>query len=165
MQSSGGEELLKPTMIIRPPSTGPISVPAANKSENPEMAILRLERQIIEAQVQKQIAFAHQNGKASELKQLIVMSGPMDVSVSRSAKPPVTPEGKVALIGLPDSEVVGRSVEEFFGAPMTPEREKALLDTVKTNLADGKASSNVDVRIAGWWPNEGVMAVTVVPRS
>ena len=63
-----------------------------------------------------------------------------------------------------EGAVVGKSLEQFFGAPMTPEREKALLENVKSQLA-GKDKPQMDVRIAGWWPDEGVMAVSVVPRG
>ena len=155
---------LKPTMVIKPPGSGPIQVPANDAQRQQELAILELERQLVEQQVRRQIAAAHQQGDASQLKRLIVLNGPMDASVSRAAKPPVESQNnqKVVLLGLSDAEVA-KSVESFFGAPLTPESEKAILETVKAQLAEGtEGGKPMQVRVAGWWPEEGVMAVSVV---
>ena len=123
-----------------------------------------MERNLIEEQARRQIAEAAKRGNATDLKQLIVMLGPMDVKLSRAATPPVTPDGKLAIIGLKSDEKVGKSLEQFFGAPLTPDREKELLATVKSQLA-GKGQEPMNVSVAGWWPKEGVMAVSLVPRS
>jgi hypothetical protein len=158
--------LEKPSAIIKPPVSGPIVVPmqAPVVDAAREQAILEAERRVIEEEVQKQILFAQAIGNPSLLKQLILMAGPVDTAVSRAAKPPAAPAGTVAIIGLEKDAVVGKNLEQFFGAPMTSDREKALLEMVKKQLA-GKDKRLVDVRIAGWWPDEGVMAVSVVPRG
>ncbi|OAI56600.1 hypothetical protein AYO49_03955 [Verrucomicrobiaceae bacterium SCGC AG-212-N21] len=163
-----------PTMVIKPPASGPIVVPprmieprmiAPRMVEvTNEETILQLERRLIEEQVRRRIAVAYASGKASALKKLIVMSGPVDASVSRAAKPPKVAGGQVALVGLDKGTVVTKNLEQFFGAPMTPDREQELIDSVKSQLAD-KDMSKVDVHIAGWWPVEGVMAVSVVPKG
>lgn len=143
-------------------------VPVEQNDEVRELAILERERRLIEEQARHEIAIAYATGNASALKQVILMSGPVDAAVSRAAKPPTVAEGRVALIGLEKDAVVGKNLEHFFGAPMTPDREKELLDAVKTQLAGNgkdKAKSGFQVRIAGWWPDEGVMAVSVMPES
>ena len=161
--------LVKPSAVIRIPVSGTITVPAmrmpVEEDEGRVVAILELEHRLIEEQVRRQIAVAHASGNASALKQVIVMGGPVNSAVSRAAKPPTVAEGQVALIGLEKDAVVSKSLEHFFGAPMTPDREQELLDAVKSQFASGKDKTNFDVRIAGWWPNEGVMAVSVVPRG
>ena len=161
--------LVKPSAVIKPPVSAPITVPAmrvpAEDEENRVAAILELERRLMEEQVRRQIALAHANGNASALKQVIVMGGPVDAAVCRAAKPPTVAEGPVALIGLEKDTVVSKSLEHFFGAPMTPDREQELLDAVKSQFAAGKDKTDFEVRIAGWWPDEGVMAVSVVPRG
>jgi hypothetical protein len=158
--------LEKPSAIIKPPVSGPIVVPmqAPSVDATREQAILETERRVIEEEVQKQILFAQAIGNSSLLKQLILVAGPIDAAVCHAAKPPAAPAGAVALIGLEKDAVVGKNLEQFFGAPMTSDREKALLEMVKKQLA-GKDERLVDVRIAGWWPDEGVMAVSVVPRK
>jgi hypothetical protein len=158
--------LEKPSAIIKPPASGVIVVPmqAPVVDAAREQAILETERRVIEEEVQKQILFAQAIGNPSLLKQLILVAGPIDAAVCRAAKPPAAPAGAVAFIGLEKDAVVGKSLEKFFGAPMTSDREKALLELVKKQLA-GKDKPLVDVRIAGWWPDEGVMAVSVVPRG
>ncbi len=157
---SDGSALLKPTISIKPPGAALVAKPESAK----ELAIIEMERQIIEDQTHRMIAEASRLGNSSALKQIILMNGPVDAAISRAAKPPQAPAGKVSLIGLAKNEVVSKSVESFFGAPMTPESEKALLEMVKTQLVS-KEKPNVEVRVAGWWPNEGVMAVSVMPRS
>lgn len=159
--------LEKPSAIIKLPVGGVIVVPmqaAPAVDAAREQAILETERRVIEEEVQKQILFAQAIGNPSLLKQLILVAGPIDAAICRAAKPPAAPAGAVALIGLEKDAVVGKNLEQFFGAPMTSDREKALLEMVKKQLA-GKDKPLVDVRIAGWWPDEGVMAVSVVPRG
>jgi hypothetical protein len=158
--------LEKPSAIIKAPAIGLIVVPESpqNTTAAREAAILETERRVIEEEVQKQILFAYAIGNSSALKQLILLAGPVDAAISRAAKPPTAPDGALALIGLEEGAVVDKSLEQFFGAPMTPDREKALLENVKSQLA-GKDKPQMDVRIAGWWPAEGVMAVSVVPRG
>ena len=155
---------LTPTATIKPPATAPVTVPPHTAQEERELALLELERQVIESQARRQIAQAHAAGAASSLRQVIVMQGPVAASVSRAANPPAVTGGQVALIGLEKGAVAGKSLEQFFGAPMTPDREKALLDAVQSQLAT-KDRPKVEVRIAGWWPEQGVMAVSVVPKG
>ncbi len=159
---SGEAGVPKPSATIKPPSV-------AKATQGPqidarEQALLEMERSLIEEQARRQIAEAAKQGNATDLKQLIVMLGPMDVKLSHAAKPPVGPEGKLAIIGLKSNEKVGKSLEQFFGAPLTPEREKELLETVKTQLA-GQGREPMNVSVAGWWPKEGVMAVSLVPKG
>jgi hypothetical protein len=122
-----------------------------------EEAIKEMEREVLAAQAAKQ-------GNTVALRQLIVMQGPVDTKVFSPPKPPPTIEGKVAIIGLKHDDAVVKNLEQFFGVPMTTEREKELLETVKTQMA-GKNASGMDVKVAGWWPKEGVMAVALVPHS
>lgn len=158
--------LEKPSAIIKAPTGEVVVVPVTQHDidASRERAILEAERALIEKEVQKQILFAQAIGNPSMLKQLIVLAGPVDAAVSRAPKPPPAPDQAVALIGLDSDSVANKSLEHFFGAPMTSDCEKALMDTVRTQLA-GKDKPKVDVRIVGWWPDEGVMAVSVVPES
>lgn len=153
--------MLKPTVVIKPPTKG-----AAMKAPDSaaELAIIELERGIVEEQTHKLIAEATKTGKTTELKKLILMSGPIDPAISRALQPPTTGSNRVALIGLAPSEKVSQSVEQFFGVPVTSDSEKALIETVKSQLVS-KEKAGFDVRIAGWWPKEGVMAVSVVPKG
>jgi hypothetical protein len=153
---------LKPTTVIKPPSAGAQAVRAPESAA--ELAIIEMERGIVEDQTHKLIAEAARTGNSTALKKIILMSGPIDPAISRALKPPTSPANRVAVIGLAPSETVSRSVEQFFGFPVTPDSEKALLEAVKSQMA-AKDKSGVDVRIAGWWPKEGVMALSVVPRS
>lgn len=157
---------LAPNAIIRPPSKGPVTVSGPSKQQTAEKAILEMERQLIAAQARRQIAESLQNGNATELKQLIVVHGPMDTALSNAPKPPAADsESKVALIGLPNNDRATKSLEGFFGAPLTPEREKKLLETVKSQFANSKEMADMEVSIAGWWPEQGVMAVSVTPKG
>jgi hypothetical protein len=164
-----------PTMVIKPPVTAPVVVPPRMIEprviaprmvgvNNHEESILQMERRVIEEQVRRRIAVAYASGNARALKRLILMNGPVDSAVSRAEKPPKVDGGRVALVGLDKDAVVAKNLEQFFGAPMTPDREQELIDMVKLQLA-GKDNAKVDVHIAGWWPTEGVMAVCVVPKS
>ncbi len=158
--------LAKPSAIIKAPPSDVVVVPVSKQDIDAarERAILESERRLIEEEVQKQILFAQAIGNPSLLKKLILMAGPVDAAVSRAAKPPTAPEQPVALIGLEKDAVVGKNLEHFFGAPMTSDQEKALIDAVRSQLA-GKEGPRLNVHIAGWWPDEGVMAVSVVPES
>lgn len=158
----GSETLVKPTVIAKPPVSGPVAAPKDESA--PELALKAMEQALIEEQARKQVADAAKKGDTAALKQLIVMAGPVDAALLKSARPPVAPEGKVALIGIDGQARIGKSLDQFFGAPLTPEKEKQILDTVKSQLADGQ-SAGLEVKVAGWWPAEGVMAVTLVPRS
>jgi len=153
---------LKPTIIVKPPVSKPAATPKAETA--PELALAAMERALIEEQERKQIAASAKRGDAAALRQLIVMAGPVDAAMLKSPKPPVVPDGRVALIGIDGGKTVGKSLDQFFGAPLTPERERELLDTVKAQLAGGNPSA-MDVKVVAWWPKEGVMAVTLAPRS
>src|SRR4051812_11940174 len=88
--------LQMPSAVIRPPVSEPIVVPERKpKVVAEETRILNLERQLIEEQVRRQIAEPYATGNASRLKQIILMSGPVDAAVSRAAKPPVVADGQV----------------------------------------------------------------------
>ena len=159
---SGEGGMLKPTVVIKPPAGG--RAVARTPESAAELAIIEMERGIVEEQTHKLIAEAAKSGNATALKKIILMSGPIDPAISRALRPPTAPANRVAVIGLAPSEKVSKSVEQFFGVVITPDSEKALLDTVKAQLASADKAA-VDVRIAGWWPKEGVMAVSVVPRG
>lgn len=152
----------KPSAAIKPPSA--TKVTHGPQIDAREQALLEMERSLIEEQARRQIADVAKQGNATDLKQLIVMLGPMDVKISRAASPPVTRDGKLAIIGLKSDKKIGKSLEQFFGAPLTPDRQKELLETVKTQLA-GKGKEPMNVSVAGWWPKEGVMAVSLVPKG
>lgn len=160
--SGDGTGIVKPTIIVRPPVAKPAAGPKVESAR--DLALAAMEQALLEEQKRKQLAAAAKQGNSAALKQLIVMAGPVDAAVLKSPKPPAVPEGKVALIGLDGSAKVGTSLDQFFGAPLTPEREKQLLDTVKAQLAGGN-SGTMEVKVAAWWPNEGVMAVTLVPKG
>lgn len=155
LPSNGDDSMLKPTVIIRPPVAG--APKAAKPTDAREEALKEMERQLLEDQAAK-------SDNSAGLRQLIVMQGPVDAAVFRAPKPPAAIEGKVTIIGLARDEKVVKNLEQFFGVPLTTEREKQLLETVKTQMA-GKTALGMDVKVAGWWPKEGVMAVTLVPRS
>lgn len=157
-----GSGFVKPTIIVKPPLS---ALAAKSKPETaPELALAAIEQALIEEHNHRQIAAAAKQGDAAALKQLIVMAGPVDAALLKSPKPPVVPEGRVALIGLDGSATVGKNLDHFFGAPLTPERERQLFDAVKTQLAGGNPSA-MEVKVVAWWPTEGVMAVTLAPRS
>ena len=157
LPGTGDSGTLKPTVIIRPPvATAP---KAAKGIDAREEALREMERKILEEEASKTV-------NVSLLRQLIVMQGPVDAAIFSAPKPPAAVEGKVAIIGLKRDETVVKNLEKFFGVPLTTEREKQLLETVKSQMAGGsKGSLGMDVKVAGWWPKEGVMAVTLVPRS
>jgi hypothetical protein len=150
---SGDDGTLKPTLTIRPPTASNTAKPTDAREE----ALKEAERQILAEQAAK-------SGNITALKQLIVMQGPLDSAVFRAPKPPASIEGKVTIIGLKHDDKVVKNLEQFFGVPLTTEREKQLLETVKSQLA-GKETHGMDVKVAGWWPNEGVMALALVPSS
>jgi hypothetical protein len=116
-----------------------------------------MEREILQTQATK-------HGDMVALKQLIVVQGPVDAALFKAPKPPVQIEGKVAIIGLKSDEKVVKNLEALFGVPVTTEREKQILETVKSQFA-GKQAAGMEAKIAGWWPKEGVMAVALVPRG
>ena len=157
----GDGALLKPNASIQPPPSICVPKVETKTMDARELALMEMERKIIEDQARKQIAAEAKKGSASALKQLIVMLGPVDAGVGKSLTPPVSKD-RIALIGLEGRRVERVSVEQFFGAPLTPEREQQLLDAVKLQLT-GKDGIGMEVKIAGWWPEEGVMAVSVLP--
>jgi hypothetical protein len=156
---AGGSGFIRPTATIKPP----VANPTAQKPDDArEAAIRAMEQRLLKEQEMRQVAAAAKQGDTAALRQLIVMAGPIDASILKSPVPPSTIEGQVALIGVQGGERIGKSLEQFFGAPLNPDREKLILETVRSQIA---GTSNMDVKVAGWWPKEGVMAVTLVPRS
>jgi hypothetical protein len=158
---AGESGFAKPTVTIKPPVVTPSDVKRTDDAR--EAAIRALEQQLLKAHEMKRVADAAKQGDTTALRQLIVMAGPVDLSILKSPRPPATIEGKVALIGVNGGAKATRSLEKFFGAPLTPEREQQLLETVRSELAANGTA--MDVKVAGWWPEEGVMAVTMVPRG
>ncbi len=127
-----------------------------------------MERSIVESQLRFNIARAHREGRSGTLKQVIVVNGPVDPSLSMSPTPPPSGPGeKVAFVGLNETgdAKVEKSLEQFFGVPMTPVQERQLLKTVETQLAADKSHAGMKVRLAGWWPDAGIMAVSLVPQG
>lgn len=145
----------KPTVVGKPPVASPSNT--TNPVDAREEALRETERQILQAQAAKA-------GDVNFLRQLIVMQGPVDAKIFKSPKPPATILGKVAIIGLKSDEKVVKNLEAFFGAPVTTEREKQILETVKSQFASQQAAG-MELKVAGWWPKEGVMAVTFVPKG
>ncbi len=157
---------LAPNATIKPPSKGPVTVATPSKQQATEKAILEMERQLIAAEARRQLTESQHSGNTVALKQLIVVNGPMDNALSNAPKPPTAgTDGKVALIGLPGNDKAIKSLEGFFGAPMTAESEKKLLETVRSQFAGNKEMAEMEVSIAGWWPEQGVMAVSVAPKG
>lgn len=157
---------LAPNATIKPPSKGPVTVAAPSKQLVAEKAILEMERQLIAAEARRQLTESQQSGNTVALKQLIVVNGPMDTALSNAPKPPASGEaGKVALIGLPGNDQATKSLEGFFGAPVTAESEKKLLEAVRSQFAGSKDMADMEVSIAGWWPEQGVMAVSLAPKG
>ncbi len=158
-----GRPLEKPNAVIRPPSVGPIVVPQVTQQEKQDQIIAEKERQIVDQMLRRRIAVAHATGKAGEIKRVILMNGPSDALLSMA---PTAPAGSSAdrleLIGLEPNAVVSKQLDGFFGSPMTPESEQRLLETVRTQLTASNGKGMPNVRLAGWWPEEGVIAVSVV---
>ncbi len=157
-----GRAMEKPNAVIKPPAIGPIVVPQVTAREQEEQAIAEKERQIIDQMLRRKIAMAHATGKAGEIKRVILMNGPSDTLLSLSSTAPTAKAGKLELVGLEPNAAVSKQLDGFFGSPMTPESEQRLLETVRTQLtaANGKGGMP-SVRLAGWWPEEGVIAVSV----
>ena len=160
----GPAPLLKPSLTIRPPVTEPSHVVDTSSMDARELAMLEMEKHLLAEQTKKHVAEEAKKGNASALKQLIVMLGPVNDALARSPKPPVMFEDQIALVGLEPGKVAKTSLEQFFGSPLTPEVEARLLDNVKNQMA-GKGKGNVEVKVAAWWPEEGVMAVSVEPKG
>lgn len=143
--ASTGGPLLKPTVSIKPPVTATASSASANQ-------------QAMQAAEQKVIASA-------ALRRLVLMEGPVK---SKPAAPPflaANQDGKpVTLAGVNVTGETIKSLESFFGAAVTPDSEKKLLDAVRSGLAGGRKAGR-KVEVVGWWPVEGVMAVAVWPES
>jgi hypothetical protein len=156
--------LLKPSLSARPPVAGTVNRVDPKQMDARELALLEMERQLVREQSKKQVADEAKKGNANALKQLIVMLGPVNEALAKSPKPPVMFEDRIALIGLEQGKVAGKSLEQYFGSPLTPEMQTKILDSVKSQLA-GKGKDDVEVSVAAWWPEEGVMAVSVVPKG
>lgn len=155
--------LVKPSLSVQPPSDGNQSS-AEDPLDARTQALRAMEQKLIEDQIRRQVAQEAQKGDVSALKQLIVMLGPVDASLCRGPKPPVASKDRIALIGLAKGKVASKSLDQFFGVPLTPEVERQLLDRVKSQMAS-KEKAEVEVKVAGWWPTEGVMAVSVMPKG
>jgi len=156
LPGSGDSGAERPTVVIKVPGAGAAKAAPVNAKE---AALQEMEREILQAQAAK-------HGDVSALRQLIVVQGPVDAALFKSPKPPVKIEGKVAVIGLKTDEKVVKNLEALFGVPVTTEREKQILETVKSQFAGtGKQSGPMEAKIAGWWPKEGVMAVALVPKG
>jgi hypothetical protein len=162
---TGATGLEKPNLVIRPPGAGVIVVPQVTDREKQEQAIAEKECQLIDEMLRRQIALAHATGKAGAIKRVILVSGPGDAALSQASAAPLATAGRLELIGIEPNAGVTKQLDSFFGSPMTPESEQRLLQTVKTQLTAEKGKDNLSVRLAGWWPEEGVVAVSVVPEA
>jgi hypothetical protein len=161
---SGARNLEKPSLVIKVPTTGVIVVPQITEKEKQDKLVAEKERQFIDEMLRRQIALAHATGKAGEIKRVILVSGAGDAALSQAASAPAT-AGRLELIGIEPNAGVTKQLDAFFGSPMTPESEQRLLQTVKMQLTAEKGQDNLHVRLAGWWPEEGVVAVSVVPET
>ena len=156
--------LEKPNLVIKVPTSGVIVVPEVTEREKQDQVIAEKERQLIDEMLRRQIALAHATGKAGEIKRVILVSGAGDAALSQASAAPAT-ASRLELIGIEPNAGVAKQLDSFFGSPLTPESEQRLLQTVKTQLTAEKGKDNLNVRLAGWWPEEGVVAVSVVPHS
>lgn len=156
--------LEKPSLVIKPPTKSIIVVPEVTEREKQDQIVAEKERQLIDAMVRRQIALAHATGKAAEIKRVILVSGAGDAALSQATSAPAT-AGRLELIGIEPNAGVAKQLDSFFGSPLTPESEQRLLQTVKMQLTADKGKDNLNVRLAGWWPEEGVVAVSVVPET
>jgi hypothetical protein len=161
---SAPTSLEKPNLVIKVPTAGVITVPVVTEKEKQDKMVAEKERQFIDEMLRRQIALAHATGKASEIKRVILVSDAGDAAISQAASAPAT-AGRLELIGIEPNAGVTKQLDSFFGSPLTPESEQRLLQTVKTQLTAEKGKDNLNVRLAGWWPEEGVVAVSVVPES
>lgn len=160
---SGPRTLEKPSLVIKPPTKSVIVVPEVTEMEKQDRIVAEKERQLIDAMLRRQIALAHATGKAGEIKRVILVSGAGDAALSQATSAPAT-AGRLELIGIEPNAGVTKQLDSFFGSPLTPESEQRLLQTVKMQLTADKGKDNLNVRLAGWWPEEGVVAVSVVPE-
>ncbi|QIF01136.1 hypothetical protein [Roseimicrobium sp. ORNL1] len=149
--------------MIKPPTKSVIVVPEVTEMEKQDRIVAEKERQLIDAMLRRQIALAHATGKAGEIKRVILVSGAGDAALSQATSAPAT-AGRLELIGIEPNAGVTKQLDSFFGSPLTPESEQRLLQTVKMQLTADKGKDNLNVRLAGWWPEEGVVAVSVVPE-
>lgn len=161
---SGPTSLEKPSLVIKPPTRAVITVPEVTEKEKQDQIVAEKERQLIDEMLRRQIALAHATGKAAEIKRVILVGGAGDAALSQAASAPAT-AGRLELIGIEPNAGVTKQLDSFFGSPLTPESEQRLLQTVKMQLTADKGKDNLHVRLAGWWPEEGVVAVSVVPES
>ena len=162
---SGSTRLEKPNLVIKPPGSGIIVVPQVTEREKQDQIVAEKERQLIDGMLRRQIALAHATGRAGEIKRVILVSGAGDVALGQASTAPVATASRLELIGIEPNAGVTKQLDSFFGSPLTPESEQRLLQTVKTQLTAEKGKDNLSVRLAGWWPEEGVVAVSVIPES
>lgn len=164
LQGNAGR-MERPTAVVKPPPIGPVVVPMVTEREKEEQLVAEKERQIIDQMLRRKIALAHATGKAGEIKRVILMNGPGDTLMSLAATAPTGTADRLELIGLEPNAAVSKQLDGFFGSPMTPESEQRLLETVRTQLTAANGKGMPHVRLAGWWPEEGVIAVSVIPGS
>ena len=153
--------LLKPTKSIKPPLPQALVVtPSRGSTEQ----LLTAEQKLLG---DKLAALAGQRareaGATAALKRLVLVQGPLPPKQDRSVLPPATAKGQsLTLVGINAPKEMVQGLEQFFGAALTPDNEKKLLETVRKGLA-GTAEQGRKVEVLGWWPQEGVMAVSVSP--
>lgn len=166
---------MKPTVVVKaPPIPGTIQVPQeetqkaiAKADPTLEQQILRMERQIVVAQIERRIQEQAKQGESRELKQLLLVSDEVADELHQATPPEFESQDKIATLGFvtrpSDGDYV--SVEGFIGTHITPESERELLKKVEAELNSDEARKKVNVSVAGWWPEAGVLAVRVAPQS
>ncbi len=163
VSGAAGGTFLKPTVSIKPPN---VAADTASTHARSVEQILGEEQKVL---MEKAALFEAQRGKdarvTAALKRIVLMEGPVSKKLPGCEFLPQGVEGKpVTLVGVHAPQEVVRGLESFFGAQLTPDNEKKLLDTVRKGMAHSSKRER-KVEVLGWWPKEGVMAVGVYPES
>lgn len=153
---------LKPTISIKPPQASPAGTAAPRSTEQ----LLSAEQKVINDRLAQIADQRDRETKATAaLKRLVLLQGPAGKKNDpRVVLQALGNQKPVTLIGVSAPVDTLRRLEGFFGAALTPDNEKKILDAVRSGFA-GAANHERKVEVFGWWPNEGVMAVAVWPES
>ncbi len=144
--------MLRPTITIKPPAL-PAPVVKA------EDAVAAEQRMLMEKAAALAAQRAQELKTTAALKRLVVVQGPVS---QKPALPPAADGKTLSLVGLDASKEVIRNLEGFFGVEINDASQKKLLEAVRAGIA-ASADKDRKVELLGWWPEEGVMAVTVSP--
>jgi hypothetical protein len=103
----------------------------------------------------------------ARLRRLILMPGGISpemmrehIAASGQSRQPVT------TVGLQAPATVLAKLADLFGADVTADTQRKVVDAVRQGLVtDKKRTTPRRVEVVGWLPSEGVMAVAVYPES